>query len=223
MTETFFNYLIIISMRSLIIMTSYLFLGGILVVSCVSEKAFNEYASRIEASEKQIATVQEQITAITGSLKNLENTDSQLKSYIVSLQATATELQNAIELNSQEIVAVEEELAGEILKLSQDLSDTEKEFSNQIVLAKLEQLEALNELEADLKAKLETINRTLEDLQAKDAELESIITSLKEYVDKELKSTKDWTSATFATIEKYNMTVKEVADIKAEIEAIKKQ
>lgn len=177
---------------------------GISIVSCVSEETFDESVTRIEANENQIATVNEQITAITGSITGLESVDTQLKSYITSLNSSAAELQQAISVNAQDIEALEAQLTEEI------------------DAAKLEQLEALKALEEDMTAKLATINLALANLQAKDAELESRITSLKEYVDKELKGAKDWATATFSTIEQYNSTVAIIAEIKADIAAINK-
>lgn len=177
---------------------------GISIVSCVSEETFDESVTRIEANENQIATVNEQITAITGSITGLESVDTQLKSYITSLNSSAAELQQAISVNAQDIEALEAQLTEEI------------------DAAKLEQLEALKALEEDMTAKLATINLALANLQAKDAELESKITSLKEYVDKELKGAKDWATATFSTIEQYNSTVAIIAEIKADIAAINK-
>lgn len=175
-----------------------------MAASCVSRESYEESVSRIEENEKKIATVNEQIAAITGSISGLESVDEQLKSYINTLNATATDLEMAISVNARDIESLESLL------------------SEKIDAAKLEQLEALKALDNDLKARLATINSTLVDLLTKDAELESKITSLKEYVDKELKGAKDWATATFSTIEQYNSTVAIIAEIKADIAAINK-
>ena len=158
--------------------------------------------NRLKGIEDQIATIDEQIKAINGSITQLESTDAQLKEYIKSLETTAASLQESIDANAKEIESVETRL------------------SEAIDAAKLEQLEALKALEEELKGKLAAINKTIADLQAKDAELESKIAALKEYVDKELKNAKDWAIATFSTIEQYNSTVTIIAGIKADIDSI---
>ena len=67
-----------------------------------------------------------------------------------------------------------------------------------------------------------TINNTIADLQKKDAELEKKISDLKEYVDKEIKGTKDWATTTFATLAQYNGIVEQIAGINSEISGLKK-
>ena len=57
-------------------------------------------------------------------------------------------------------------------------------------------------------------------LQAKDTDLQKQIDELKAYVNGEIQSTRDWASATFATLEQYNTTAGIVATIQSQIEAI---
>ena len=73
---------------------------------------------------------------------------------------------------------------------------------------------------AEIEAELAIINSLIEQLQAKDVDLENKITELKEYVNGELKSTEDWVEATFATLEQYNSLALEVATVKVDIETI---
>ena len=142
------------------------------------------------------------MTSITGSLTSLSNTDKDLKALIEELQAAKTVLEGAVKDNDEKITALKEEI-------TQEASDSKKEM-----------LERLNALGAELQGKLDAIDVILKDLNEKDAALETQIKNLNEYVNKELKKTKDWASASFSTLEQYNATVSDIAGIKADIEAI---
>ncbi len=73
-------------------------------------------------------------------------------------------------------------------------------------------------------AELEKTDSELESaialLQAKDADLQKQIEELKAYVNGVIQSTKDWASATFATLDQYNATAGIVATIQSQVEAI---
>lgn len=87
-----------------------------------------------------------------------------------------------------------------------------------------EQLEAADStLSADIQKELDAINLLIEDLKAKDAELDQKIAELQAYVDQELANTKDWANATFATLEQYAAMQTEIADIKTLIETYKEE
>ena len=80
-------------------------------------------------------------------------------------------------------------------------------------------VERLNKLEGttikDINGQISAINKTIDDLKAFDSYFESYTNNtidsiqnvLRDYVDNNLSTTTDWCSATFATLEKYNMTV----------------
>ena len=80
-------------------------------------------------------------------------------------------------------------------------------------------VERLNKLEGttikDINGQISAINKTIDDLKAFDSYFESYTNNtidsiqnvLRDYVDNNLSTTTDWCSATFATLEKYNITV----------------
>ena len=128
--------------------------------------------------------------------------DKELKGYIDNLTTTALSLQEQINATNTKIEEVKTALQSEI-------STAKSEVLAQLATAKTE-----------LENELTQINATIETLKAKDEELDKKIADLKTYVDTELKSTKDWVNATFATLEQYNALVSEVATIKEQIKAI---
>ena len=188
-------------------MKKLLLLIAIVAMVLPSCKKINEeldaLGNRINKLEQEtIPTIDEQIAAINVSLDALEETDKELKGYIDGLQATADNLQEQINATNTKIDEVKTAL------------------QNEISTAKAEVLAELEALETELKNELSQINATIETLKAKDAELDQKIEDLKSYVDTELKSTKDWVNATFATLTQYNALVAEVTAIKAQIVAI---
>ena len=147
-----------------------------------------------------ITTINEQITAINSSIADLQDMDETLDGYIKTLETTAADLQKQINDANAEIKKVESELGEEITALEQSL------------------LKELNSTKEAIQAELTTINKTLDDLMAADADLDKKIADLQTYVDTELASTKDWANATFSTLTQYAETQMEISAIKASIE-----
>ena len=132
----------------------------------------------------------------------MESTDTQLNDYIAALQAEDKSLTEKLAETNSKIDSAKKELEGTI--------STEK-------AAVVAELEALKE---QLESELATLKAAIETLQAKDAELEKQIADLKDYVDAELKATKDWATATFATLEQYNTVASTIATIEGTIEEL---
>ena len=65
-----------------------------------------------------------------------------------------------------------------------------------------------------LESKDASLQDDLDKLRSADTSLEAKIGELKTYVDNEISNTKEWVTATFATIEKYNEIVNELASLK---------
>ena len=152
--------------------------------------------------EQDIATINEQISNINISIEALLETDNNLKSYINSLQGTATILQESINATNEQIEDVKTLLQGET------------------ATAKAEVLAELATLKNEMESELAQITAAITTLQAKDVELEQKITTLHAFVQNELNETKDWTEATFATLTQYNSLADEVATVKTQIQAI---
>lgn len=158
---------------------------------------------RLDQLEKEvIPSIDEQIVAINTTLGNLDAMDKELKGYIDNLTTTASSLQEQINAANKKIDEVKTALQGEIST------------------AKSEVLAQLEAVKTELEGELSQINATIATLQAKDAELDKKIDDLRSYVEEELANTKDWASATFATLEQYNALVEEIATIKSQIQAL---
>ncbi len=81
--------------------------------------------------------------------------------------------------------------------------------------------ESLDESIKALEANDEATAEEIAALQDADAAIEAKIEELKKYVDDAIKSTKDWVSATFATLEQLNALSSEVAALKSFVDANK--
>lgn len=80
---------------------------------------------------------------------------------------------------------------------------------------------ALKEQIAELEKSDEATAEEIANLKTKDAELEQMIKTLQEYVNSLNQSTKDWISATFATLEQFNSLSVELANLKTLLENYK--
>lgn len=175
-----------------------------------------------EIESNQIKSIESQITKINESLPKLEQTDKDLKGMITALEGTAADLAKSISDNEKSIAAVKSDLESAVKDLQASDKKNKEELIAAINTAKGEILANLESAKTEIEGKLTTINNTIADLQKKDAELEKKISDLKEYVDKEIKGTKDWATATFATLAQYNGIVEQIAGINSEISGLKK-
>ena len=174
----------------------------LMLTSCYKDEIEN-LQNRLEVIEwTQIASLQEQITAIKNSLPELEKTDKELGEYIESLQKTTAGFQESI--NS----------------ISSKINDVESSLKNDVSQAKVELLAQLTALKTDMEEELAIINSTISALQLKDEELDKKIADLRQYVDTELANNKDWANATFATLEQYSVVASDIEAIKASIIAM---
>ena len=175
-----------------------------------------------EIESDQIKSIESQIKNINESLPKLEQTDKDLKGMITSLEGTAADLAKSISDNEKSIAAVKSDLESAVKDLQASDKRNKEELIAAINTAKGDILAKLESVKTEIEGKLTTINNTIADLQKKDAELEKKISALKEYVDKEIKGTKDWATATFATLAQYNGIVEQIAGINSEISGLKK-
>ena len=175
-----------------------------------------------EIESNQIKSIESQITKINESLPKLEQTDKDLKGMITALEGTAADLAKSISDNEKSIASVKSDLESAVKDLQASDKKNKEELIAAINTAKGDILANLESAKTEIEGKLTTINNTIADLQKKDAELEKKISDLKEYVDKEIKGTKDWATATFATLTQYNGIVEQIAGINSEISGLKK-
>jgi len=129
----------------------------------------------------------------------LQSTDTDLKSYIQTLQEQLPALQEA-----------DAELDKRIDALKTALKDD-------VSAAKAEVLAELGAYKTSVNNQIKSLNEAIAYLQEKDAALEDEIDSLKDYVDKQLASSKDWAATTFATLVQFNDLSEDVAGIKVSV------
>ena len=114
-------------------------------------------------------------------------------------------------------------LADRVDKLEQSIPTIEEQITAiQASITSLEEVDAqlkekIMALEASDKASAEEITV----LKAKDTELGQKIRTLQDYVESLNKSTKDWVTTTFATLEQFNSLSTEVANLKTLLEQYK--
>ncbi|MBE6211317.1 MAG: hypothetical protein E7130_06795 [Rikenellaceae bacterium] len=82
---------------------------------------------------------------------------------------------------------------------------------------------ALKEQIAELEKSDEATAEEISKLKVKDAELNQMINTLREYVNSLNQDTKDWVSATFATLEQYSDLAEEIASVKSLVETYKNE
>ena len=172
---------------------------AMLFASCEKyDHAISDIEDRLDKIEgTSLTTIDQQITAINSSIDDLKGVDAELKGYIESLQTTADDLQSQIDATNTALAALESDLEGQITTSEQKV------------------LNELNTVKSALESQLATINNTITSLQAKDTELDTKIGDLQTYVDGKIKTTKDWASATFSTLEQYKATQTAITEIRA--------
>lgn len=176
-------------------------------VSCNYDDEFEKINGRLDAIENtQIATLEEQINAISTTLPQLENTDNELKGYIANLESTSENLQQQAEIVNAKIEEVETSLQGEIST------------------SELNIIAELKSLESELQGEILFINNTITTLQDSKNSLEQQITELSNRIDSEVadNSLEEWVAATFVTLEQYNKLSSEIATVKMSLEAVSK-
>ena len=207
---------------------------GLCCVSCYDD---SELVERIDALEKTtIASINQQITAIKNSLSSLEAVDRELKESVKTLEAKDGSLQKDIEdLNSlietlqdkdvlqqsdidaiksaiQNLETEDEAIQGEIDSLKKMIESLE---SKDEVLA--EDIDKLVSAMQNVEEKLEEMQKAIDSLKNADEELDAKIDNLSKYIDGELKSSKDWVEATYATLAQYDSLAAVLATIKVNI------
>ena len=204
-----------------------------------TDKELSEYISALEAEAENLQTQitatntkidavkQEILSTISNEKANilaeLEALRNSTTARLEEINATIAELKAADGDMSAQIEALESEAEALEAKLNETNSKIENlknELSETISTEKANILAELEAFKATVNGELEAINDVLETLKAKDAELDGKIATLQEYVDTELKSTEDWATATFATLEQYNEVVATIATIEGTIEGL---
>ncbi len=143
------------------------------------------------ATNSDIDNLQSQIDELkSGQIASIANQINSINGSITSLQET------------------DREIKGYITALQNTASELQKSINS-----------ADGKID-DLEKALAIVNTAIENLKAKDSALEQRISDLKDYVDTQLRSAKDWVSATFATLEQYNGIVSEIGGIKGSISSI---
>lgn len=180
----------------------------------------SEMGEEIETLQGRVATIAQQISAIDETINKLKTADSELKSYIEALQGTAVELRKSIAANDSKINEIERALEQAIADAKASDSAMKKELVASIEAAKSETLSQLKSMKTEMDSKLEGVNTTIAALKAKDIEIEKKIEELQSYIDGQIQNTKNWASATFATLDQYETVTTEIASLKQTIASL---
>ena len=180
-----------------------LYLGSIACLFACNQNELDNLQEQINALKSdQLATINAQVSSINLSIQMLQSTDTDLKSYIQTLQEQLPALQEA-----------DAELDKRIDALKTALKDD-------VSVAKAEVLAELGAYKTSVNNQIKSLNEAISLLQDKDAALVNEIGSLKDYVDKQLAATKDWASVTFATLVQFNELSEDVAGIKVSVTSL---
>lgn len=158
--------------------------------------------ARLSKVETSIATIENQIIYILSSLPELKDADTELKEYIDKLQYFVDELR----LSMDEVNAEIEEVISTISEEDQKIVDELRA-----------RYDALNSL---IESEILQLESAVAQLEASDSQLQKNIEELQIYVDEELASQKEWTEATFATLDHFSYLSSELSSIKTMIESI---
>lgn len=180
----------------------------------------SEMGEEIETLQGRVATIAQQISAIDETINKLKTADSELKSCIEALQGTAVELRKSIAANDSKINEIERALEQAIADAKASDSAMKKELVASIEAAKSETLSQLKSMKTEMDSKLEGVNTTIAALKAKDIEIEKKIEELQSYIDGQIQNTKNWASATFATLDQYETVTTEIASLKQTIASL---
>ena len=89
--------------------------GMAVLAGCAKKSEISNLQDQIDALKSdQIQTITGQISAISASLTNLQNTDTQLKTYIETLQGQASNLESSSKNLEDAIAKLKEDLQNEI-------------------------------------------------------------------------------------------------------------
>lgn len=192
-------------MKTLLKKLSATLLVSIAVISCNTEDLQNLQQQIDELKSNQIASIDTQVAGIKASIANLETTDTELRGYIATLQ------------EQQSTLVAEDQ------KLAQAIADAKASLSSEITAVEAGLIAQLEAYKATVEGQIASLNTAIENLQAQDIALKAQIAELKTYTDKEIQNTKDWASATFVTLEKYNETTALIGVIQGQITSINTQ
>ena len=181
----------------------FLTIAALFAAACASNSEIDDLQSQIDKmNSERISSVETQIAGIQSSITSMEQTDAELQTYIKTLQSEKEQLEQISE------------------GLRKSISELETRLSGDISAAEANALAQLNAYKTAVDGHLASIESSLSDLTAQDAALQTQIDNLKKYVDTGIKETKDWASATFATLEQYQATAGIVASIQTQIASI---
>jgi chromosome segregation ATPase len=177
----------------------FCFLICLIATSCYKNE-IEDLNNRLESLEKldsnRIATIQQQIAGINQTLADLDEADVELDKYLDKLKKTATNLET------------------EILRIDEEISTIDA--NEKTVALGLEKLR--NDMSTEL-ARIEESIARLEELLTNN--LNNKVDELKKYVSNGIQENKDWTAATFATLEQAEELATIIASVQSVIDNIR--
>ena len=166
-----------------------------------------ELNNRLDALQTgQIASLKQQIDAISISTKQMKDVNNELKEYLDALQATSAELNEKQLATNAKIKEIQTLLQGDITESRSDV---------------LSQLESARK---QIQTQIDFINSTITTLQSKDSELAQKIEVMNRRIDNlaEKSTSKEWIEETFVTLKQHEALSSDISIIKAQIESISK-
>ncbi len=164
-----------------------------------------ELNNRLDALQTgQIASLKQQIDAISISTKQMMDVNNELKEYLDALQATSAELNEKQLATNAKINEIQTLLQGDITESRSDV---------------LSQLESARK---QIQTQIDFINSTITTLQSKDSELAQKIEVMNRRIDNlaEKSTSKEWIEETFVTLKQHEALSSDISIIKAQIESI---
>lgn len=174
-------------------------------VACdIAEKEVDQLQKEVDdLKSEDIASLEEQRAAIEASAESFHKIISDAETYRAAIEKEALALQEKADELEAGIASVRDGFAGRLDAVRADL------------VYRLELVESI--IDKDL----ESINKSIAKLEETDKALSERIDSMKEYIDGELGSYRDWTAATFATLEQMAAAAKDVNAVKLAAESSK--
>ena len=173
------------------------------LAGCAKTSDIENLQNQIDAlKSNQIQSISGQISSIQTSLTSLQSTDKELQGYISTLQSQAA----ALEKTGAELETA--------------IANLKAELKDEISTVEADCLAQLSAYKTAVDSEIASLKTSIAVLQAKDEDLQKQIDALRTYIDKGITDTKDWVSATFATLDQYNATAEIVASIRTQIEGV---
>lgn len=176
---------------------------SLMMVSCATKDDVAGLQQQIDQLKSgSIASIEAQASSINASISKLSSMNEELAAYTKALQGQEASLSSACD------------------DLSKLVSSLMGEVTGQISAEKTAFLASLESYRGAANQQLATLKTGIAAMETKRSGIDSQISSLRTYVDTELKNSKDWMNTTFVTLQKYEELTSTVSGVHALISGI---